>query len=64
MRQKNLFQQIKISVLTGQTNEPFRASDFSFLSKSPSFLSKHCLGNCNYSELFIRVSRGLYKLNK
>ena len=62
MRQKNLFQQIKNAVLSGKTKEPFRASDFSFMSKSPSFLSKHCLGNGNYSELFTRVGRGYYKI--
>ena len=62
MRQKNLFQQIKNEVLNGKIKEPFRASDFSFMSKSPSFLSKHRLGNGKYSELFIRVSRGYYKI--
>jgi hypothetical protein len=62
MRQKNLFQQIINDVLSGKTKEPFRASDFSFLTKSPSFLAKHSLGNGKYSELFIRVSRGAYKI--
>lgn len=62
MKQQNLVQQIKDAVRNGKVNEPFKSSDFSFLRKSPSFISKHAVGNGNYTEHFIRVGRGQYKL--
>lgn len=62
MRQINLVNQIKDTVSKGNVKVPFKASDFSFLSKSPSFISKHAVGNGKYTEYFIRVARGLYKL--
>ncbi len=62
MRQKNLVQQIKDAVRSGNVNEPFKSSDFHFLSSSPSFISKHAVGNGKYSEYFIKVGRGQYKL--
>lgn len=62
MRQSNLVQQIKVAVRSGKVKEPFKSSDFHFLSSSPSFISKHAVGNGKYTEYFIRVSRGLYKL--
>ena len=62
MRQKNLVQQIKYAVNSGQVKEPFKSTDFSFLAKSQSFISKHAEGNGQYSEYFVRVSRGFYKL--
>lgn len=62
MRQKNLAQQIKDAVQSGKVKEPFKASDFHFLNSSPSFISKHAVGNGKYSEYFIRVGRGTYKL--
>ena len=61
MRQKNLVKQIQ-NVVATKTEKTFRASTFEFLSKSPAFLSKHAVGNGKYSEYFIRISRGLYKL--
>jgi len=58
MRQKNLVEQIKKS-----GKKHFKTSDFEFLSKSPSFLSKHAKDNPGkYTEYFIRVSKGIYKL--
>ena len=45
MRQRNLVQQIRDVVLSGKVNEPFKSFDFNFLSKSPSFISKHAVGN-------------------
>lgn len=60
MRQRNLVKQIKDAILSGQVKEPFKASDFAFLNKSPSFLSKHCLGNGKYSNYFERVELGQY----
>ena len=46
----------------GKIKEPFKYSDFNFLSSSPSFISKHAVGNGKYTEYFIRVGRGTYKL--
>ena len=41
----------------------FRSGDIPCLVKSPSFLSKHCVGNPNgNTEFFIRIEKGLYKL--
>lgn len=35
------------------------------LLKSPSFISKHCIDNPGgYSEYFVRVSKGIYVINK
>lgn len=62
MRQSNLVEQIRKAVISEEIKEPFRPSDFSFLSKSPSFISKHAVGNGRYTEYFIRVRRGEYKL--
>ncbi len=62
MRQHNLVQQIRDSVQSGKVKELFKSSDFDFLSSSPSFISKHAVGNGKYTEYFIRVGRGTYKL--
>ena len=62
MRQKDLLKQINFAIKTGKVKEPFKSSDFEFLDKSKSFIPKHAVGNGKYSEYFIRVSRGLYKL--
>jgi len=61
-RQKNLLKQVKTAISEGLVEEPFRSSDFRFLKNSPSFLSKHAVGNGKYKEYFIRYKRGLYKL--
>lgn len=62
MRQKDLIGQIRLAVKDGIVNKEFSAIDFEFLSKSRGFLSKHAVGNGKYSEYFIRVRRGQYKL--
>ena len=62
MRQKNLVHQIINAVNSGQVKEPFKSTDFSFLAKSQSFISKHAVGNGRYTEYFVKVARGLYKL--
>lgn len=62
MRQSNFVQQIKEAVRSGNVKEPFKSSEFHFLSRSPSFISKHAVGNGRYTEYFIRVGRGTYKL--
>jgi hypothetical protein len=62
MRQRNLIQQIRDAVQNGKAKEPFKSSDFHFLSSSPSFISKHAVRNGKYTEYFIRVGRGTYKL--
>ena len=41
----------------------FRVSDIPCLKKSKSFLSKHRVGNPGgYTEYFIKIEKGLYKL--
>lgn len=55
-------QRIRQVVRDNEVAEPFRSSDFDFLSRSPSFLSKHAVGNGRYTEYFVRDSRGLYIL--
>ena len=45
MRQKNLVQKIKDAVQKEKVKEPFKSSDFNFLSNSPSFISKHAVSN-------------------
>lgn len=62
MRQRNLVQQIRDAVRNGKVKEPFKSSDFHFLSSSPSFISKHAVGNGKYTEYFTRIGRGTYKL--
>jgi len=62
MKQRNLVHQIRDAVSAGKVKEPFKFSDFSFLSSSPSFISKHAVGNGKYTEYFVRVRLGLYKL--
>jgi hypothetical protein len=62
LRQSNLVQQIRDAVQSGMVKEPFKSSDFNFLSRSPSFISKHAVGNGKYTEYFIRIARGIYKL--
>lgn len=62
MKYKSYVERIKDEVASKKIAEHFRVSDFDFLKKSPSFLSKHREGNGRYSEYFIRVKRGLYKL--
>ena len=62
MRKSYLVQQIKDSVRSGKVKEPFKCSDFHFLNTSPSFISKHAVDNGKYTEYFIRVGRGTYKL--
>jgi len=63
-RQRNLIGQIRNLVSEKIGDEPFETSDFDFLSASPSFLSKHAVGNGRYSEYFVRISRGKYKLKE
>jgi len=62
MRQRNLVQQIRDAVRSSKVTEPFKCSDVHFLSSSPSIISKHAVGNGKYTEYFIRVGRGSYKL--
>ncbi len=62
MKEPNLTQRIRDAVNSGMVKEQFKSKDFSFLSKSPGFIAKHSVGNGQYSEHFIRVERGLYKL--
>jgi len=55
-----LYESILNCIKSGKLNQPFRVSDVNncckdILSKSPSFLSKHRVGNPgNHTEYFIR----------
>ena len=62
MRQSKLLDQIRRDVQLDNVPSQFRAKDFPYLNKSPSFLSKHADGNGKYSEFFERIERGLYRL--
>lgn len=57
-----LLKKIARDVESGKVKRRFRVKDFSFLSKSPSFISKHAIGNGRYAEYFRRIKRGLYEL--
>ena len=69
MANKNLYQKIKNSIQLGYLSQQFSVKSVNsslnnLLLKSPSFLSKHCVGNPGeYSEMFVRVRKGVYKLN-
>lgn len=69
-RKSKLYDGIRDAVSAKKLNEPFSVDDVNrncnnLLSKSAAFLGKHSKGNPGkYSELFIRVSKGKYKLNK
>lgn len=57
-----IIERIRHVVNSNTVSQPFKVGDFDFLKRSPSFLSKHAVGNGKYTEYFVRVSRGLYKL--
>jgi len=64
-----IYTSIVNAVNNGFLNEPFSINDFrnhcrGFADNTyNTFLSKHCKDNpCGYSEMFVRVSEGMYKL--
>ena len=62
-----LIQHIREAVRTGRLRQPFGAQDLVAIGVLPStaaaFPPKHAVGNPGgNSELFVRVSRGLYRL--
>ena len=63
-----IYTQIKKAVSVRKLKEPFSVSNVNLicavlLDRSPSFLSKHAENNPGgYTEYFIRISRGKYKL--
>ena len=65
-----LIRRIRQAVEDGSLVEPFRAADViaagvSCAQSTPgTFLSKHRVGNGVTTELFVRVGRGEYKLNR
>ncbi|NVK75107.1 MAG: hypothetical protein HWE24_16680 [Oceanospirillaceae bacterium] len=65
-RRLSLHEAICEGVRTGKLNEPFRVADVNrslsgLLEKSPSFLSKHRVGNPGgYTEYFFRKAKGEY----
>ncbi len=69
MKKSDFFEKIKKAVTENILGEPFTASEVNskcenVLLKSKSFLSKHAKDNPGkYTPYFIRISRGLYKIN-
>lgn len=68
MKRKSLFFEIILN--SSLKEKSFSVKDINeicndLLSKSPSFISKHCIGNPGeYSEYFKRISRGIYVINQ
>ena len=64
MSRSKLFDRIQKKVLRNSL-KAFRVKDVrNILTKSPSFLSKHCEGNPgNYTPYFKKIDTGLYSLN-
>ena len=68
MRNSRIYNSIRNCVSNGYLKEPFRVSDVNkccngILKRSPSFLSKHRVGNPGgNTEYFFRVRIGMYKL--
>lgn len=67
----SIYKKIVTAVQNGSLVEPFSIRDFTRACKGianntyNTFLSKHRKGNPGkYSEMFIRVSRGIYRLKK
>ena len=69
MSNSRIYNSIKKCISNDHLKEPFRVSDVNrccneILKKSPSFLSKHRVGNSGgYREYFVRLEIGLYRLN-
>jgi hypothetical protein len=66
-----IYTSIVNAVENGSLNEPFSVTDFRRTCRGfayntyTTFLAKHRKGNPgNYSEMFIRVSEGVYKLKR
>lgn len=68
MSNSRIYNSIKKCIPNSHLKEPFRVSDVNkccngLLKRSPSFLSKHRVGNPGgNTEYFVRVGIGLYKL--
>lgn len=57
---------IRHAILQGRLKEPMRAADPNEalgLTWGGNFLVRHCLGTGSSTARFVRVSRGLYRLN-
>jgi len=64
MRRKDLFGHILSQVCSKKLPETFKVKDVPILANSPSFLSKHAVGNPgNCTPYFERVDVGKYKIN-
>lgn len=69
-KKSKLYDSINEAVISGKLKEPFTVADINrvcdgLLSKSSAFLSKHAKNNPGgCSELFTRVNKGTYVLNK
>lgn len=60
--QRDLNKRIRTDVNSKRVPKRFRATDFPYLAKSRGFLWKHRKGNGKTTELFRRISEGLYEL--
>jgi hypothetical protein len=65
---RELASQIYATVESGKLKEPFRAASVRIACPGwaehtySTFLAKHAVGNGKTTELFVRVTRGLYRL--
>lgn len=65
MLEGQTIQRIRSAVRGGKLADPFKAADVNRLlgiDWAGTFLPKHCEGNGHTTELFVRVSRGSYRL--
>lgn len=67
MLEGQTIQQLRAAIHSGKLSEPFNAARANALLKidwAGTFLAKHCEGNGHTTELFTRVTRGLYRLKR
>jgi hypothetical protein len=65
--ERETMQLIRQSLREGKLKEPMRGADLNKalgITWGGNFLAKHCLGTGSSTARFVRVSRGLYRLNK
>lgn len=63
--ERSTIRHIREAVRDGALPQPFRAADINRtlgIDWGGRFLAKHCVGNGYTTELFVRMSRGLYRL--
>lgn len=65
--ERETIRKIREAVQTGKLQATFRGADINRvlgIDWGGNFLAKHCVGNGYTTELFVRVSRGLYRLKR